>query len=281
MRRQGQLRGRWHPRVRHDLATAGALWVGVAVTALWSDAISPWASLVIVAATSLAAVVVVSARHVAHLTGRLRAAEAREVALVHEAGHDSLTGVSNRALLFERLQLELRRLGRSGGSVLVAYLDVNDLKVVNDSFGHAAGDCMLQTAADRLTSAVRDVDTLARIGGDEFVVVCAVDDQEAAERLIERLSLAAARPLEPGHAAGLSLGWVLAGGPDDDPAALVAQADVAMYRAKRARQGQRGSIQLPLQHRSGRAACGCPAGWGFHLIVCPLAGRHAGRRPPR
>ncbi len=281
MGRQGELRGWWHPRFWHDLVTAGALLAGVAVAAVLFDAISPWARFVIVAGATLVAVVVVSARHVAYLTGRLREAEAREVALVHLAGRDSLTGMSNRALLFARLQLELQRLVRNGGSVLVAYLDVNDLKVVNDSFGHAAGDCMLQTAAKRLASAVRDVDTVARIGGDEFVVVCAVDDPEAAERLIERLSLAAARPLEPGDAVGLSLGWVLADGPNDDPAALVAQADVAMYRAKRARQGQRGSILLPLQHRPGRVACGCPAGYGFHLIGCPLAGRRTGRRAPR
>ena len=246
------------------------------MAAVSTSLLTPEARLVLVSVAVVVAVVVVSARHVVHLSGRLREAEAREVALVHQAGHDALTGVTNRALLFERLQLELRRLSRSGGSVLVAYLDVNDLKVVNDSFGHAAGDSMLQTAAERLTSAVRDVDTVARIGGDEFVVVCAVDDDEAAERLIDRLSLAAARALEPGSPVGLSLGWVLACGPDDDPAALVAQADVAMYRAKRARQGQRGSILLPLQHRGGRAACGCPAGCGFHLIGCPLAGT-AGR----
>ena len=252
---------------------AGVLWGAAMVATARSDAASPMVRLLLaVSATSVVALAL-SWRHVRHLTSRLRDAEAREVTLVHQAGHDPLTGLTNRALLFERLQLELRRLGRSGGSVLVAYLDVNDLKVVNDSFGHGAGDRMLQTSAARLTAAVRDVDTVARIGGDEFVVVSAVDGPEAADRLIQRLSTAAARSLHPVNAVGLSLGWVLTCRPDDEPGALLAQADVAMYRVKRALRAERGSFSL--QGRAGRAPCGCPAGCAFHLIGCPLAGTFA------
>ncbi len=251
----------------------GVLWAVVLVAAARSDAASPAVRLLVAVSATLLLALALTGRHIRHLTARLRDADAREVALVHQAGHDPLTGLTNRALLFERLRLELRRLGRSGGSVLVAYLDVNDLKVVNDSFGHGAGDRMLQTSAARLTAAVRDVDTVARIGGDEFVVVSAVDGPEAADRLIERLRAAAAQSLHPVNAVGLSLGWVVTRRPDDEPGALLAQADVAMYRVKRAGRAERGSVRL--QGGGDRDPCGCPGGYGFHLIGCPLAGSDA------
>lgn len=214
----------------------------------------------------------VGLRHLHRLAARLREASAREVALAHRATHDPLTGLANRTLLLERLQLELRRLRRRRGSILVAYLDVDDLKLVNDSCGHAVGDRLLHAVAQRLTTATREVDTVARVGGDEFVVVCAVDDTAAADRLIERPAAAAARPLHPGGQVGLSLGWVLSEDPADDPTTLVACADEAMYRAKARRRGERGSIWWPapavpvVGPRSHTPACSCLGECGCHLV---------------
>lgn len=258
--------------MRSDLWVAGSLAVAVLVTATLSDLASGSERLVLAAAAALGAVVAVGVRHISRLTSRLREAEARESDLAHRATHDPLTGLTNRTLLFERLQLELHRLARNDDLVLVAYLDVDELKVVNDAFGHAAGDDMLLTAASRLTAAVRDVDIVARIGGDEFVVVCAVDDAAAADGLLQRLHAAASVPLRPGGVVGMSLGWALAHSPEDEPGSLVAQADVAMYRAKARRRGEEGSIRWPAAPVAPLAilTCGCPIGYGFHRIRCEL-----------
>src|SRR3954469_21553290 len=103
------------------------------------------------------------------VTARRRA----ELDLAHRALHDPLTGLPNRALFGDRLALALRRRARSGtGTVAVFFLDVDRFKLVNDSLGHDVGDALLLEVAARLESAVRPADTVARLAGDEFTVLC-------------------------------------------------------------------------------------------------------------
>jgi diguanylate cyclase (GGDEF)-like protein len=160
----------------------------------------------------------------------------RELAL-----HDALTGLPNRALLADRLDLALAGTARSHARVLVAFCDLDDFKAVNDSAGHAVGDHVLVTVAARLRDAVRPADTVARVGGDEFVVLCPdVPDEASAGEIADRLLAALRAPVlldgVPCHSGG-SIGVALspAGG---SPARVTASellhaADVAMYRAKR------------------------------------------------
>src|SRR5919202_4533908 len=91
--------------------------------------------------------------------------------LTHQAFHDSLTGLPNRALFGDRLQQALARARRDAAPVAVAMIDLDDFKSVNDSMGHAAGDDLLRGVAERLSGALRDSDTVARFGGDEFALI--------------------------------------------------------------------------------------------------------------
>lgn len=108
--------------------------------------------------------------------------------LAHLALHDPLTGLANRALLADRLDHELAELRRDGGVLAVLVADLDELKQVNDRYGHAVGDQLLIAAATELLNAVRTGDTVARLGGDEFVVVSRVADLPAAEALRDRVS---------------------------------------------------------------------------------------------
>jgi diguanylate cyclase (GGDEF)-like protein/PAS domain S-box-containing protein len=104
------------------------------------------------------------------------AREQRERQLAHAATHDSLTGLPNRALLLDRLELSMARIGRSCAAVLVMLLDLDQFKTVNDTLGHSAGDQILREVASRLDHAMRGTDTVARLSGDEFVICADLTD---------------------------------------------------------------------------------------------------------
>jgi diguanylate cyclase (GGDEF)-like protein/PAS domain S-box-containing protein len=156
--------------------------------------------------------------------------------LAQRALTDSLTGLPNRALLRDRLSQALARLSRDSKLMAVLFLDIDRFKLVNDTLGHEAGDEILVAVAKRLSDTVRPTDTVARYGGDEFVVVAEdVSDASAVLAFGERLIAAVAAPLEvAGHTMmpSISIGVALASEPWHDPTALTRDADIAMYRAK-------------------------------------------------
>ncbi len=164
---------------------------------------------------------------------------------------DPLTGLPNRALLGDRIQQAIVTAGRQGQLLAVLHLDLDDFKPVNDDFGHRAGDAALVAVADRLHGAVRRSDTVARVGGDEFVVVLAqiarvTDAMLVAEKIIEMLR----EPIDAqGHAVTLSASVGIAIYPQDgsDVATLVSRADQAMYRAKQAGKNRAAQYGAPLQ----------------------------------
>jgi diguanylate cyclase (GGDEF)-like protein/PAS domain S-box-containing protein len=168
------------------------------------------------------------------LTAARRRAES-EAGAVTRAVHDALTGLATRPLLDDRLE---RALTRPGTRCALLLLDLDGFKEVNDSYGHAAGDDVLRALGPRLLAAVRPTDTVARYGGDEFVVLCEeVDEPAAVERIAQRVRRACSQPfaLAGGGQVELS-GSVGIGWSSDDvhtPLALMSAADAAMYRAKR------------------------------------------------
>jgi diguanylate cyclase len=163
-------------------------------------------------------------------------AEAASRANAYLAHHDALTGLPNRTLLNDRLDQALNLVVRNGGALAVLALDLDRFKAVNDAFGHAAGDRLLVLVTDRLTAALNTSDTLARVGGDEFILIHTDVGQpaaagELAQRLIELLS-------EPFELDGLqmrigsSIGIALCPVNGDTAPALLKNADIALCRAK-------------------------------------------------
>ncbi|HVM41268.1 MAG TPA: EAL domain-containing protein [Acidimicrobiia bacterium] len=155
--------------------------------------------------------------------------------LAHQALHDPLTGLPNRALFMDRLGQALSRAARGRSDVVVLFLDVDRFKVVNDSLGHDAGDEVLRVVGARLRAALRPSDTVARLGGDEFVLLCE-DVEGDAEGIAARVEdcLRAPIDLPDGEvfvtvSIGVARGHGVAAA---DAEALLRDADVAMYRAK-------------------------------------------------
>ena len=172
-----------------------------------------------------------------------------EADLDHQASHDPLTGLPNRTLLQERLATALRRARSDERVVGVLFLDLDRFKVVNDSLGHALGDQVLVALASRLEAVLRSGETVARFGGDEFVVVAEdLPNAAAAERLAERLTRVAGEPVDVEDrrfVVSVSIGVATScGRTDDDPDGLIRDADTAMYRAK-ARGGSRHELFGP------------------------------------
>jgi len=161
-----------------------------------------------------------------------------EEQLQHQAFHDLLTGLPNRALFLDRLEHALARAARQGESAAVLFLDLNRFKVVNDSLGHDAGDQLLVALAARVRACLREEDTVARFGGDEFAILLselgALGDLSGVARTAERIITALEAPFQiGGHAivAAASVG-VVTSTPGVTSAGLLGDADVALYRAK-------------------------------------------------
>ena len=157
--------------------------------------------------------------------------------LAQQAHHDSLTGLPNRRLLADRLEQALHQASRHGELVGVFYIDLDRFKIVNDCLGHALGDELLQQVAARLKGSVRDCDTLARVGGDEFVLVASsLKIREEASTIAERLLTSLEPPLRLGeHQVRVTASIGMALYPDDgnDVSTLQQNADKAMYASKR------------------------------------------------
>jgi diguanylate cyclase (GGDEF)-like protein len=154
----------------------------------------------------------------------------------HLSYHDTLTGLPNRAALRERLEQQLAVVRRLGEPLALLCLDLDHFKEVNDTLGHGAGDRLLQEMAERFRACVRQTDTVARHGGDEFVVLLpGVQGADEVELLCQRLLESAAAPVMlDGHQAhvGLSIGAALAPADGTEPDALMQHADIALYQAK-------------------------------------------------
>ena len=156
----------------------------------------------------------------------------------HDAHYDELTGLANRRLFTDRLQQEVKRAKRNKKSFGVLFLDLNGFKEVNDSFGHEAGDLVLRTVAERISSCVREVDTIARMGGDEFTVILTqLKQPKNAQIVAQSIIDAIALPFAIGHRAvyiSTSIGISYYGEETSSPAELLKAADDAMYKAKEA-----------------------------------------------
>jgi diguanylate cyclase (GGDEF)-like protein/PAS domain S-box-containing protein len=155
--------------------------------------------------------------------------------LAHAAVHDQLTGLPNRVLFMDRLELALSRARRDHHNVALMFLDLDRFKLINDSLGHEMGDHLLTRVAQRLGTALRAVDTLARFGGDEFTVLCEVSDKAEALDIARRLVDAMQKPLTLGESemfVTVSVGIALSLDGRESGAEMLRNADVAMYRAK-------------------------------------------------
>jgi diguanylate cyclase (GGDEF)-like protein len=161
--------------------------------------------------------------------------------LEHQASHDPLTGLPNRALYMDRLAAALARAAGARHACAVLLLDLDGFKHLNDSLGHDHGDRLLVSVARRLRRCLRGEDTVARLGGDEFAILLEeVGDLSEALRVAERVAAALRVPVQLAEQevfAGASIGIALSSSADDRPEDLLRFADVAMYRAKETGKG--------------------------------------------
>lgn len=160
----------------------------------------------------------------------------------HHAHHDLLTGLPNRRLLLDRLEQEIKHTKRTNLPACVLFMDLDGFKEVNDSLGHEAGDRLLSAVASRLTDCVREEDTVARIGGDEFtVILTGATTRKDAEFVARTIIDALATPFHIAHhpvGISVSIGIAFASGDALTPVALLEAADKAMYQAKKSGSGR-------------------------------------------
>ncbi|MFI5210234.1 MAG: putative bifunctional diguanylate cyclase/phosphodiesterase, partial [Gemmatimonadales bacterium] len=172
-----------------------------------------------------------------------------EKQLHHQAFHDPLTGLANRALFRDRVSHALTLARRQGRAIIVLFLDLDDFKKVNDSLGHSEGDRLLVAAAERFQTCARAADTVARLGGDEFAILIEdVPTSDGHTVLVDRITSAMRKPFQVSgnevHVTA-SVGIAVAG--DDDTADdLLRNADVAMYSAKRRGKGRSATYEAQM-----------------------------------
>jgi diguanylate cyclase (GGDEF)-like protein len=172
------------------------------------------------------------ARAVSYAVERKRS----EAALALQALHDPLTALPNRALFLDRLRGALDRSRRTGGPVVVLFLDVDGFKQINDTLGHGAGDRLLIELAERFRAMLRPMDTVARFGGDEFTFLFeGLESEEEAALVAQRVTQSAGLPLMLGgeqRTVSISIGVYIVTDPEEEIDDVIRQADTAMYRAK-------------------------------------------------
>jgi diguanylate cyclase (GGDEF)-like protein len=169
--------------------------------------------------------------------------------------HDPLTGLANRNLFIDRLSQAVSYAERHGTSAVLMYIDLDDFKDVNDTYGHEAGDTVLKEVGRRLLTCIRSVDSVARVGGDEFVIILQdmTGDREV-EQVVRRVRERIALPVELGEGrtcrVGASLGMSVC--PDDgkDVDTLLRKADLAMYAVKKSH-GQAGAAEGAAEEPAG------------------------------
>ena len=172
----------------------------------------------------------------AQLQGEIAERRELEAQLMHQAFHDPLTGLPNRTLFFDRLDLALERAGGRAGEVAVLFMDLDDFKVINDSLGHEVGDQVLLAVAERLENTMLAEETVARFGGDEFTVLLEdVSSLAHATGVAERVQEALRAPFflrGRGKVVTTSVGIAIGGQGEQRPGDLLRNADLAMYQAK-------------------------------------------------
>ncbi|WP_404340150.1 diguanylate cyclase domain-containing protein [Pseudoalteromonas mariniglutinosa] len=161
-------------------------------------------------------------------------------ALFFKATHDAMTGLANRALFMDRLRNAIACSIREKSLYGILMIDIDGLKLINDTHGHRIGDAVISEFARRLKSAIRDMDTAARLGGDEFgVIVTALDNPKGMKLTIQRIDLEIARPFmfeRNEYQLKASIGFALIQQDGIDPTQLLEIADQRMYAVKRSRQ---------------------------------------------
>jgi diguanylate cyclase (GGDEF)-like protein/PAS domain S-box-containing protein len=179
------------------------------------------------------------ARQTVHYVGMLSSISQlvqRHQAMESAANHDVLTGLPNRRLLDDRLTQAMERCKRTKTLMAVCFLDLDRFKPINDALGHAAGDVVLRVVAQRMLQALRGADTVARIGGDEFVVLlCDLPNAQEAAQLIERLLQDVSQPIQLDETQvqiGASIGATVYPADAVPAAELLKHADLALYQAK-------------------------------------------------
>ena len=177
------------------------------------------------------------ARHIFAYLEDVTARRQAEAELAFRALHDPLTGLPNRHLFFDHLRLALDQLRRQPGALAVCYLDLDRFKEVNDGFGHDAGDQVLTEVGRRLARTIRTVDTVSRLAGDEFAIICpAIEHDHDAAGIADRILTALDEPITIGGArlhVGASIGITVTRSPTTGPDQLLRHADAAIYQAKR------------------------------------------------
>lgn len=157
--------------------------------------------------------------------------------LFHRANHDALTGLANRNLLLDRLNHAITQTARQNGRLAVLFMDLDDFKNINDSYGHDAGDGVLKSVAERLRACVRAGDTIARPGGDEFILVLEnITGQEDVDRVINTIKTGFEQPFSVDTLSiqlGISIGGAIYPQHGTDIETLIGYADNIMYKDKR------------------------------------------------